>query len=196
MKPKSLTDDSIIRINKMMCNQTIADKVKSMGKEGKSYQIYTVENDGIVVLGETKCRFWNRLIGCQFKLPFEAFSTAVWDALVDLSTGKNQEAIIRGLSKEIIIQAQREKRYDWVVRRLEDCYDHVCNLVEGNQSLEGDPGKSGQNDSATIFTSGNQPVNVNVNFDGHKRTFRFPDSMGAADLVIEMGVTGVHSEKR
>ena len=152
MKPKSLTDDSIIRINKMMCNQTIADKVKSMGKEGKSYQIYTVENDGIVVLGETKCRFWNRLIGCQFKLPFEAFSTAVWDALVDLSTGKNQEAIIRGLSKEIIIQAQREKRYDWVVRRLEDCYDHVCNLVEGNQSLEGDPGRSGQNDSSTIFT--------------------------------------------
>lgn len=195
MKSRSLTNDSIIRISKMMCNQTIADKVKSMGKEGKSYEIYTVGNDGIVILGETKYKFWNRLIGCEFKLPFEAFSTAVWDALVDLSTGKNQEAIMHGLSKEIMLQAQREKKYDWIVRRLEDCFDHVCNLVEGNQPLEGGPGKTGQNGPATILTSG-QPVDVNVNFDGHRRTFRFPDSMGAADLVVEIGVTGVHAERR
>lgn len=196
MKSRSLTNESITRIATMMCNQTISDKVKSMGKEGKTYQIYTIGDDGIMVLGETKSKFWNRLIGCEFKLPFEAFSIAVWDALVDLSTGKNQEAILNGLSREIVIQAQREKKYDWIVRRLGDCYDHVCNLVEGNQPLEGGPGKSGQNGGPTILTGGSNNVDVNVNFDGHRRTFRFPDSMGAADLVVEIGVTGVHAEKR
>ena len=193
MKAKSLTSASLSLMEYMMRNETIANKVRSAGKEGKSYAIVDFHDTGEVVLGETKYRFWNRFFGCEFPLTFEAFVSCVWDALVDLSVGKNQEALLNGLSREVLIQAQREKKYDYIIERLVDCYRHVCNLVD-NQPLEGGPGKSGQNGGQRVVVGGNE-VNLNVNFDGHRKTFRFPDSMGAADLVMEIGVVGVHAEQ-
>lgn len=195
MKAKSLSPNSLILMQYLMSNETIANKVRSAGKEGKSYAIVDFHDTGEVVLGETRYHFWNRLIGCEFPLTFEAFVTCVWDALVDLSADKNKEALLYGLSKEVLIQAQREKKYDYIIERLVDCYRHVCNLLDV-QPLEGGPGKSGQNAGQTIITNKADAVNVNVNFDGHRKTFRFRDSMGAADLVVELGVVGVHAEQR
>ena len=64
------------------------------------YKMYTIQENGDIVLGETKCNFWNRLIGCQRTIPFESFALKVWEALMNLSTGLNQKAIARLFAKE------------------------------------------------------------------------------------------------
>ena len=198
MNAKSLTPNSISLMHYLMQNETIANKVKAAGKEGKQYAIYTIEDNGTVILGETKHKFWNQLIGCKFTLTFESFATCVWDALVDLATGGNQEALLQGLSKEVLEKAQREKEYDWVVERLVDCFRHVCNNKGTESRLEGRPGKSGQKigtEQVVIRDSNGTPVNINVNVGNNRRTFRFPDATGRADLVLEMGVVGVTCEQ-
>lgn len=197
MSTKSLTPNSISLMHYLMQNETVANKVKAAGKEGKQYAIYTIDSSGKVILGETKNRFWNQLIGCKFTLTFESFATCVWDALVDLATGGNQEALLKGLSKEVLEKAQREKEYDWVIERLVDCFRHVCNNKGIESRLEGRPGKSGQKiDSTTTVCNTNEtPVEINVNVGSNRRTFRFPDATGRADLVLEMGVVGVTCEQ-
>ena len=164
----------------------------SAGEEGRPYVTYKVCDSGIVVLGETRCWWWNRLIKCQFPLTFHAFVSAVWDALVDLSAGGNKEALQKGLGRELMEKSQREKEYNWVVKRLQECYDHVCNN-KGGADLEGSLGKSGPS-VARVAVPINNPVNVNVNIDGktHK-TVRFPDATGKAFLECELGVVGVHT---
>lgn len=192
MKKKLLTPDSKLNIERLMLNETIRNKVMSAGEEGRPYVTYKVHDSGIVVLGETRYWWWNRLIKCQFPLTFHAFVSAVWDALVDLSAGGNKEALQKGLGRELMEKSQREKEYNWVVKRLQECYDHVCNN-KGGADLEGSLGKSGPS-VARVAVPVNNPVNVNVNIDGktHK-TVRFPDATGKAFLECELGVVGVHT---
>ena len=73
------------------------------------------DEDGVIILGVTRFRWWNQLIGCQVKLPFESWALAVWDALVNMSKGGNKDALEHGLSVEIAKKAQREEEYNWVV---------------------------------------------------------------------------------
>lgn len=190
MKKKLLTPDSKLNIERLMLNETIRNKVMSAGEEGRPYVTYKVHDSGIVVLGETRYWWWNRLIKCQFPLTFHAFVSAVWDALVDLSAGGNKEALQKGLGRELMEKSQREKEYNWVVKRLQECYDHVCNN-KGGADLEGSLGKSGPS-VARVAVPVSNPVNVNVNIDGktHK-TVRFPDATGKAYLECELGVVGV-----
>lgn len=195
MNAKSLTDWSIGLMVQLMKNETVAEKVKAAGGEGKSYAIFKVCDDGIVILGETRFDFWNRLIGCQKKLPFESWALAVWDALVSLSTGNNAVAIEEGLGVEIAKKAQRENEYDWVVSRLFEIHEHVCNNKNGGASLEGDRRKSG---SSVIVGHVAEPVVVNVNVSDKHRVFRFPDATGQAFLNLETGIVGMsvsHSDE-
>ena len=193
MKAKLLTQNSITLMAYLMENETVRNKVKAAGEEGKSYAIYTFRSDGIIVLGETKYPFWNQLIGCRFKLPFAAWALAVWDALVDLSTGNRSKALEEGLSVEIAKKAKRENEYNWVVERLVDCYRHVCDKADEGVSPEGGAGKSGLSAGSTIHVHNDeQPLTVNLNVGGIKRKLRFPDATGRSFLDVELGVTDVH----
>ena len=195
MNHKTLTERSIALMKVLMLNSEIAEKVKAKGVEGKSYAIFTIRDDGTVVLGETRYEFWNQLVGCQVKLPFESWALAVWDALVNLSKGMNKEALEKGLSVEIAKKAQREEEYNWVVERLNDCFDHVCNK-KGGTSSAGDPGKSGPSmTERVILRDGSDPVVVNINANGMSKTLRFPDATGNASLDFEIGVVGVRAHK-
>lgn len=178
-----------------MKNKIVADKVKAAGEEGKSYAIFKACNNGTVVLGETRFDFWNRLIGCQTKLPFESWALAVWDALVSLSTGNNAVAIEEGLGVEIAKKAQRENEYDWVVSRLFEIHEHVCNNKNGGASLEGDPGKSGPSVVVREHDRGETVVNVHINNET-PRVFRFPDATGKAFLELEMGIVNVTRSRK
>ena len=192
MENKSLTPRSIILISLLMDNETVAEKVKAAGDEGKSYAIYKVcEKSGNIILGETRYEFWNRLIGCQKILPFESWALAVWDALVSLSTGDNAVAIEEGLSVEIA-KATREGRYNWVVERLVNVYDHFANNKDGGASLEGGRGKSGP---SVVVGKVGDPVVVNVNVSDKRRVFRFPDATGRAFLNLETGIVGMSVSK-
>lgn len=188
MNVKSLTDWSIGLMVLLMKNETVAEKVKAVGGEGKSYAIFRVCDNGTVVLGETSFDFWNRLIGCQVKLPFESWALAVWDALVSLSVGSNAVAIEEGLGVEIAKKAQRENEYDWVVSRLFEIHEHVCNNKDGGASLEGDRRKSG---SSVVVNPVAEPVIVNVNVSDKHRVFHFPDATGKAFLNLETGIVGM-----
>lgn len=194
MSKKSLSPNSITLMSYLMANETIANKVKASGEQGKTYVIFTVREDGVVVLGETSYPLWNQLIGCRFKLPFESWALAVWDALIDLSTGSNSVALEEGLSKEIAKKAQRSEEYDWVVERLVDGYRHICNNKGNNVSSAGDRGKSGLNERPYTVVNG-EPITININAAGNKRTFSFPDATGKAFLDFELGVVGVSAHK-
>lgn len=179
-------------ISLLMENETVAEKVKAAGDEGKSYAIYKVcEKSGNIILGETRYEFWNRLIGCQKILPFESWALAVWDALVSLSTGDNAVAIEEGLSVEIA-KATREGRYNWVVERLVDVYDHFANNKDGGAPLAGGREKSGP---SVVVGKVSDPVVVNVNVSDKRRVFRFPDATGRAFLNLETGIVGLSVSK-
>lgn len=175
-----------------MCNETIANKVKAAGKEGRSYKSYRIDDtDGTVTLGETTFWFWNQLIGCKRELTFESWALAVWDALVDLSSGLNAKALEEGLSVEIAKEAQREEKYNEVVLRLHTCYKHVCN-GDGQSSLAGDPRKSG---SRVVVAQApvDSETNVILNVNGkHIHTYRLLDATGRASIDLECGITGAH----
>ena len=57
MNHKTLTERSIALMKVLMLNSEIAEKVKAKGVEGKSYAIFTIRDDGTVVLGETRYKF-------------------------------------------------------------------------------------------------------------------------------------------
>ena len=196
MNKKTLTNRSIQLIGLLMLDETIAAKVKAAASEGKSFEIFEVDDTtGVITLGVTRFRWWNQLIGCQVKLPFTSWALAVWDALVSLSKNGNAVAIEEGLSVEIAKKAQRESEFNWVVERLNDIYDHVVNNKNGGASLEGDRGKSGPS-VIVREQSERTPTVINVNLTGKpKQTFRFPDATGKAFLSLEMGVVGVSVEK-
>lgn len=190
---KLLSEDSIALIGYMLNNETIRNKVYSAGEEGETYTAIRISDSGIVTLGKTKVWWWNRLLKCQFPLTFHQFASAVWDALLDLSAGGNQKALEEGLGKEIMKRAQREKDYNLVVKRLQECYDHVCNN-KGGAPIEVGREKSGPSVANVIRTQDN-PVTVNVNIDGKThRKVRIPDATGQAFLTCELGVTDVHVE--
>lgn len=188
---KLLSEISIAYMNVLMKNSEIAQKIQAKGKEGKSYAICTICDDGIVVLGETRYKFWNQLVGCQVKLPFESWALAVWDALVNLSEGKNKNALENGLSVEIAKKAQREEEYNWVVDRLHECFVHVCNKKSGGASSAGDQDDKGSSMTGQYVVHENEPITININADSMKRTLRFPDATGRAFLNFKLGVVDV-----
>lgn len=178
-----------------MANKTIEKKVELVPNEGKSYSRYDILDNGTVILGETKTRWWNQLIGCQFKLSFESWALAVWDALVDLSVGGNAKAIEEGLSTEIAKKAQRSEDYEWVIKRLYDCYEHVCNNKgDGVSSAEGRNDKGSDANLRNVYVNG-EPITININAHDFKRKFRIPDATGRAFLNFDLGIVGVHVDR-
>ena len=185
---------SVSKICMLMLDETIAEKVKSAGGEGKSFEIFEVDDTtGMIILGVTRFKWWNQLIKCQVKLPFTSWALAVWDALVCLSKSANATAIEEGLSVEIAKKAQREDKYNWVVNRLFEIYEHVCNNKNDGASLEGDRRKSGSSVVVPVTPAGDTVVNVVL--PNMRRTFRFPDATGQAFLDVEMGVVGLGVSK-
>ena len=190
---KALSEGAICIMQLLMTNETINKKVELAPGEGKSYARFDIQKNGIVLLGETKYKFWNQLIGCQRKLSFESWALAVWDALIDLSTGGNATALEQGLSTEIAKKAQREEDYEWVVKRLYDCYEHVCN--GSNAPSAGGQDKNGSSvDLHKVYVDG-EPITININANGMNRRVRIPDSTGRHFLNFGLGIVDVHVDK-
>lgn len=125
-------------------------------------------------------------MNCQDKIPFESWALKVWDALIDISSGNNAKALSKGLSTEIAEKAQREGEYAWVIRRLVDCYEHVCNNKKSEPSSAEDLGKSGPRVAERASCNDNHDIIVNVN--GVKRkVINLTDSIGDPfiDIVFE-----------
>lgn len=190
MIKRRLSNGSIALIKYLLSDERISDKVLDNAKDKAKYKSISIREDGVIVLGKTSSHWWNQLIACQDKIPFNDFALKVWDALVNLSSGMNNVALEKGLSTEIANLSQREGDYDGLVHRLVDCYEHVCNN-KGNQSLEGDPGKSGLNGAFAAPTQ--VPNDIVININGvKKKVVPFKDSAGDKWIDVAFGVTDVN----
>ena len=185
LSPKSKGIISILLLDKEI-KAHVFEKIDHIDK----YKMYTIMDNGDVVLGETKYTFWNRLIGCQRTIPFESFALKVWDALVNLSVGLNQKAIMEGLSREIVMKAVKEKDFNWVVERL----DNVVRMVAQKSTIADGAGVSTAGDGAfgpKLNTSNQTPSGVIINVNGRKQVCHFKDSLGDPVIDVEVGIVGV-----
>jgi len=189
MSKRLLSQGSVALMKYLLSDTRISDKVFDNAEDKTKYKSITICENGTIVLGKTSCLWWNRLLACQNKIPFNDFALKVWDALVNLSTGVNGVALEKGLSTEIAKLSQREGDYDALIKRLVDCYEHVCNN-KGDSSLEGGSVKSEPKIARTNRIQ--VPENIVINVNGMERkVIPFRDSAGDKFVDIEYGVTGV-----
>ena len=189
MAKGTLSKSSVLLMKYLLSDTRISDKVFNNQKDKSKYKSVSIREDGSILLGKTSYPFWNQLLSCQIEIPFNDFALKVWDALVNLSTGGNSEALERGLSTEIANLSQREGDYDNLVHRLVDCYEHVCNN-KGKLPLAGGSEKSDL--EGTLTKHINVPNDIIINIDGvKKKTLSFNDSFGDKWIDVNVGVTGV-----
>ena len=186
-----VSERSKLLIRVLLTDRKIAEVVYEDSKNKEKYKICTIRNDGSVVMGKTRYQFWNQLLNCQDVLPFESFALKVWNGLVDMSSGINNTAIMKGLSQEIIMNSVRDKQYDWVVDRLYDCWKHVAQGSDGYSKLEEPAGSraSGQGQVRTIVKHDYDKIVINLN--GETREIPIVDSVGDRWPVdVEIGFLG------
>lgn len=192
---RTVSAASVSLMQVLLSEPKISEKVMENAKDKEKYKTCTVREDGTIILGKTSYPWWNQLIGCQDKIPFESFALRVWDALVDLSSGMNNIAITEGLSREIAAKAQRECEYDWVVNRLFDIARHVCQngILSENSAPEGNETKS----SEFLVNPDIRDKGITINVNGNKKKIiPFTDCIGDPLIDIEFGITNVICRNR
>lgn len=199
MESKLLSEKSRKIIGLLLLEPQIRANVFETIDHSEKYKIYTIKDDGSVILGVTKFIWWNKLIGCQTIIPFESFCFKVWDALVNLSEGINQKAILEGLSREIVMNSIRKQNYDWLTERLYNIATMVAQksqLSDGERSMtDNGPlyhvGKSGQAHGAIDNSNDSTPRELCININGVKKRMSFVDAIGDPTFQVEIGVTNV-----
>lgn len=194
MGKRLVSDASRSLIQVMLADQVIAEKLFENYEDKEKYKICTVNETGTVIMGKTRYPWWNNIIKCQDKLQFVDFALRVWSALVDLSSGLNNEAIKKGLSQEIIEKSIREGKYDDVVNRLFDCYRHVAQKSSGYQK----PQRSEDSvETHNVYVAEQQPRQIVININGKNKCIPIVDSIGdPINLDLEFGFTGVRQVRR
>lgn len=189
MAKGTLSKSSVLLMKYLLSDTRISDKVFNNQKDKSKYKSVSIREDGSILLGKTSYPFWNQLLSCQIEIPFNDFALKVWDALVNLSVGDNSVALEEGLSTEIAKLSQRNGDYDLVVKRLFDCYEHVCNNKD-EASSAGDSVKSEL--ESRFVRSTKVPENIVINVNGiERRVIPFRDSAGDKFIDIEYGVSDV-----
>lgn len=189
MAKGTLSKSSVLLMKYLLSDTRISDKVFNNQKDKSKYKSVSIREDGNILLGKTSYPFWNQLLSCQIEIPFNDFALKVWDALVNLSVGDNSVALEEGLSTEIAKLSQRNGDYDLVVKRLFDCYEHVCNNKDETSSA-GDSVKSEL--ESRFVRSTKVPENIVINVNGmERRVIPFRDSAGDKFIDIEYEVSDV-----
>ena len=176
----------------MLTDPAIAAKVFENANDKEKYKICTICDTGTVVMGKTSFTWWNKLLNCQDKLPFESLALKIWDALVDLSSGMNNVAIQKGLSQEIIQGSIRRKEYDDVIHRLYDCFSHVAQKSTGYQTPKTETESPEGSQRTVIVEKPTEPQQIVINVQGKPHYIPFKDSIGDPfNIALEVGITGV-----
>lgn len=189
---KLVSDASKLLMQVLMTDSKISIKILDNANDVEKYKICTIQDNGTIVLGKTSVRWWNQLLNCQDKIPFDSFALKVWDALVDLSSGLNNKAILNGLSIEVVKKSVRTKDYNYVVNRLYDCWAHVAQKSDGYQkalSPEGGPGSAQDCPEENFESKAQREIVINVN--GKTKTIPFIDSNGEPiNIGLDYGFVG------
>lgn len=183
---------SKLLIRVLLTDSKIAERVYEDAKNKEKYKICTIRDNGSIVMGKTKYPWWNQFLNCQDVLPFESFALKVWDALVDMSNGINNTAIMKGLSQEIIMNSVRDNKYDWVIERLYDCWKHVAQNSDGfaNPVVPAGAQVTGQ-DRNVVVNQHSEPGKIVINIGNKSRVIPIIDSVGDTyDVGLEIGILG------
>lgn len=177
----------------LLTDSKISAKVLENVGDKEKYKLCTIEANGSVILGKTNVRWWNRLLNCQDVIPFESFALKVWDALVDMSRSYNKEAVLHGLSHEIVMKSIRDHEYDWVVNRLYDCWRHVAQDSEGYQKLKDfEESKTNRQVERTVEVVRTELPKIVINIDGVEKTIPIIDSTGDTfNFALDFGLRGL-----
>lgn len=193
MEAAELTKQSVLMIQILLTDNKVSAKVLENIKDKEKYKICTIKSNGNVILGKTNVLWWNRLINCQDVIPFESFALKVWDALVDMSHSYNREALLHGLSQEIIMNSVREQKYNDVVDRLYECWRHVAQDSEGYQKsadLEGS--RTNSQGRQTIAVAKTEVPKITVVINGVEKTIPILDSIGDTfNFAVDFGLRGL-----
>lgn len=190
---KLISDRSKLLIRVLLTDAKISETIFENAKDRSKYKICTICGNGSIIMGKTRFAWWNQLLNCQDTIPFESFALKIWDALVDLSSGINNTAILKGLSQEIVMKSVRDNQYDWVIERLYDCWSHVAQNSDGYRTPEVPEGtrRNGQGRSVVIEEH-DVPRQIVLNIDGHHKIIPIVDSRGdSMRLGVEVGITGI-----
>lgn len=138
------------------------------------YKTLTICEDGSIVLGKTRCLWWNRLIGDEKTLSFIDFAIKVITALSGQANNQN-EIVLKGLTEDLIRKAVAADKYDYVVDRLFDVARY---------------GTSGPIHSEAFQIQDKFKEHVDVTCKDGIRIVRLPGS-GDKLCTIHVGVVGV-----
>ena len=133
--------------------------------------------------------FWNNLIKCYEEISFIDFFIKVWDALVLMTAGTDSnEAVIEGLSREILLRGIKNKEYDWIADRLFDVCRHLTK--SGYWNPDGTKARLGD-------VRGRNADGVEIQVDGRRvitpaTTVRVVDSVGDVFQVMNVRWVGGH----
>lgn len=133
--------------------------------------------------------FWNNLIKCYEEISFIDFFIKVWDALVLMTAGTDSnEAVIEGLSREILLRGIKNKEYDWIADRLFDVCRHLTKFGYWNP----DGTKARLKD-----VRGRNADEVEIQVDGRRvitpaTTVRVVDSVGDVFQIMNVRWVGGH----
>jgi len=184
---------SKLLINVLLTDPKIAEVVYEDSKNKDKYKICTIRDNGSIVMGKTRYLWWNQLLNCQDVLPFESFALKVWNALVDLSSGINNTAIMKGLSHEIVMNSVRDKKFDWIIDRLYDCWKHVAQNSAGFSAPEVPAGTqvSDQGCEQIRIVRNDAPNNIIIKINGQSKVIPIVDSVGDSwNVGLEFGLLG------
>lgn len=133
--------------------------------------------------------FWNNLIKCYEEISFIDFFIKVWDALVLMTAGTDSnEAVIEGLSREILLRGIKNKEYDWIADRLFDVCRHLTK--SGYWNPDGTKARLGD-------VRGRNADGVEIQVDGRRvitpaTTVRVVDSVGDVFQIMNVRWVGGH----
>jgi len=133
--------------------------------------------------------FWNNLIKCYEEISFIDFFIKVWDALVLMTAGTDSnEAVIEGLSREILLRGVKNKEYEWVADRLFTVCRHLTK--SGYWNPEGTKARLGN-------VRGRNADGVEIQVDGRRvitpaTTVRVVDSVGDVFQIMNVRWVGGH----
>ena len=133
-----------------------------------------------VVLGKTRCGWWNRLIGAEKRISLHEFAFKMI-GILSARAGKSQNSalIAKGLAEDIIDALVREGRSNDIIDRLFLVGFLGVKTAWSCTSLLADGSVGG--------TKG--PVDVNLHVNNKIYTFALPGS-GDEILEVEIGPTG------
>lgn len=172
---QALTSKSVCLITLMFSEPAIMKELID-SDENNLWSKVTVDSDTCeIVLGKTRCGWWNRLIGAEKRISLETFTVKVIGLLSSRANSSKSSVLIRqGLAEDVIDTLTREGKSNDVIDRL---------FLVGYMGVK--TSWSCTSIAADGFAGGRNPVDVNLKINSKIEKFELP---GSGDPIIEVSI--------